>query len=78
MKSPEKLRESYDFQREIFERKASVRRNNRSKTIAEIEAKIAALTATKEELEALNEKDVFESFDSFRLRAEHQSTPESH
>lgn len=78
MKSPEKLRESYDFQREIFERKASVRRNNRSKTIAEIEAKIAALTATKEELEVLNEKDVFESFDSFRLRAEHQSSPESH
>lgn len=74
MKGFDAQQKSYEKQREIFETARNLRINNRKIQIDEIDSKIHRLQLTRNRLiqQNLEEKE-FESFDSFRQKAEEQS-----
>lgn len=73
MKGIDALQKSYNKQKEIFENARRTRVSNRVKQIEEIEEKISRLMSTKATLVKQNlSEEEFESFESFRLRAEKQ------
>lgn len=73
MKGYEALQKSYNKQREVYETARDKRIQNRNVQIRQIQEKISNLTALQQKLISQNneEKD-FESFESFRLKAEEQ------
>lgn len=74
MKGYESLQKTYNKQKETFEAARERRVANRKSQIEKIDSKILSLQATREKLilENQNEKE-FETFDSFRFKAEEQS-----
>lgn len=73
MKSYEKLNESYELQKQIFETARNKRILNRQKQIDQINQKINSLEDLRSKLISENQTErEFESFDSFRLQAEKQ------
>lgn len=74
MKGFDAQQKSYEKQREIFETARNLRINNRKNQIDEIDSKIHRLQLTRNRLiqQNLEEKE-FETFDSFRQKAEEQS-----
>lgn len=75
MKKEEKLQKAYLSQKETYDRARTKRMTARTIAIKDIDTKIAKLQARRLELEKQNQDDKeFESFESFRLRAESQST----
>lgn len=73
MKGYEALQKSYNKQKEIFEAARDKRIQNRNVQIRQIQEKISNLTALQQKLISQNnEEKEFDSFDSFRLRAEEQ------
>lgn len=74
MKGYESQQKSYNKQKEVFETARERRVANRKKQIEQINEKIKSLQETRNRLiqQNENEKD-FESFESFRLKAEEQS-----
>lgn len=74
MKGIEAQQKSYDKQKILFEEARKRRISNRKRQIEEISKKISALEETRATLEIQNrEEREFETFDSFRLKAEEQS-----
>lgn len=73
MKGYEALQKSYQKQREQFEAARNKRIQNRNVQIGQIQEKINILLALQQKLDSQNydEKD-FESFESFRSKAEEQ------
>lgn len=71
MKNEERLRESYEIQKKIFDEAENRRIKNVQKQKLEIESKIASLQQKIEDLEKrINNRREFESFDSFRTKTE--------
>lgn len=74
MKSNDALQNSYEKQKEAFEVARNKRIRNREIQIEQINLKIQSLEAARIRLEIQNKEErEFESFDSFRLKAERQS-----
>lgn len=69
----ERLEESYEIQKEIFERARARRIENRRQQIDELEEKIARLEAVRLKLlkETVEEKE-FQDFETFRQRSTSQ------
>lgn len=75
MKNLIQLQKSYELQKRTFEEAKERRISNRQKQIEAIDTKISKLLETKRSLETANSQESeFESFDSFRKKAEEQST----
>jgi hypothetical protein len=73
MKGNEALQRSYNKQKELFTTAQRTRIQNRNVQIQQIQEKIKTLTALQQELVLQNQRErEFESFDSFRLKAEEQ------
>lgn len=73
MKGNEALQKSYYKQKEQFEAARSNRIQNRNVQIKQIQGKINSLTALQQKLELQNsEEKEFETFESFRSKAEIQ------
>lgn len=78
MKNQIKLQKSYASQKQIFDEARERRISNRNREIENISRKISELEAHKAKLQQANlaERE-FESYDSFRLRAEQQAAQQS-
>lgn len=76
MKSPEKLRESYEKQLKIFEDSKSEKIKNLEDSIKAIDSKIDRLSKTRESLLGALDKERgrnFRSFSDFEKKAEEQA-----
>lgn len=78
MKNEIKLQKAYEQQKQSFDVAKAKRISNREKEITAIERKILILQQQVARLRTENQSErEFESFDSFRLRAESQSKQSS-
>lgn len=74
MKGNDALLNAYNKQKNQFDEAKASRITNRNKQIEDIKKKILSLQATVERLTLQNQNEKnFETFESFRLKAEEQS-----